>query len=236
MTTFAQVRQLVERQIIDLPPATQEAIPYLVNQAIRAIQQRHNFKCMEGSQEFVTATGSHLLGTISDWKAPRDNPWLRINPPNERRGPMQWVQTETEVNSLVLPGHTEGKPQLLLPVELDDDGQMHLEVYPLPDGHSAYLDGEYRVVVPYWRYLPPLASDSAANWFTNNATEYLRKKAVSLAYAFNLDDERALMWDQAADRELAELIRADKRARRPRGMVLVPRTGVYKSKFSRGLW
>jgi hypothetical protein len=104
-----------------------------------------------------------------------------------------------------------GRPWVLIDGEAPaDDGTRQWDIYPIPDGNSDYVDGEYRIKVPYWRYLPALVADGATNWFTENAEEYLVNKATAEAFALDWDENRMAIWEAKADIRYKEAVKQDK--------------------------
>lgn len=211
MATFSQLKQRVERRVIDLPTAVQTEVPLLVNSAYRHLQRKHNFKVMETqTSTLVTTVGERVLAAVpSDFKELREFPY-RIT----RLGDHQRMKTQLELAELGLRfgDQDEGVPQAVLLGEQDTAGVGDLEVWPLPDGDSDHVDGEYRIVVPYYRFLPALVNDADTNWLVVNGEDYIVMKATSDAFAVDWDEERMTIWRQLAQNELREVIRADKRA------------------------
>ncbi len=117
----------------------------------------------------------------------------------------------------------KGEPKLILdPEPSDDQNTRTLEVFPFPDGLSDWSGGEYRVVIPYWRYVAALSDGTDENWFTSNAEWYLVFLATAEGFYLDWDEPRAQMWevragdltpDGRAVGEFRKVIKQDKLAR-----------------------
>lgn len=220
MGTFASIQARVETRVIDLPTAVQAEVPTLVNEAMRLIQQEHNFKAMEDELETITTVATRVLTAIpARFKEFRGEPWyetddgfiVRMVLASSREA--IWVEVDDEA---------EGFPRFLLDGLSDDAGTRNVEVYPLPDGNSDYGDGEYRITIPYWRYVPELSADADTNWFTVNAEEWLVEKATAEAFLIDWDEERAAMWLQKAEASKKRVVKLDKVSRVAHVRTLVP--------------
>ena len=75
---------------------------------------------------------------------------------------------------------------------------MNIEVYPFPDGNSDWSDGNYRVQIPYWGYVPPLLAAADSNWFTVNAIEFLVSCTTALCFEAAMDPKGASYWNSRA--------------------------------------
>jgi len=221
VTTFGTICSRVRRNIIDLPASVTDAVPTLVNQAIRSLQQQHNFQVMEAKQLFVTTKHSRVLGPKpADFKEFRHRPYIITAmghafelgiAPDVLSAEREWG---SEQGGEVDPAMIDGEPRVLAMSEPSDDlGTCNLLVYPLPDGGADYADREYRIVVPYWRYLPELDSDTAENWFTRFAELYIEYEATSQGFFLDWDEERGTMWKQKAAEQFRYVKNEDKRAR-----------------------
>lgn len=210
--TFATIKARVLLRVIDAPTAVQTEVPTLINEAMRTLQSRHNFKVMEKIASFTTVEGIRTLGAMpSDFKEFRGEPW------SEAFLGAIWPMTVAANVEGTIIGFTgfdpldTGRPRVLVDSEAPgDDGSRNWEIYPLADGNSDYVNGEYRIKVPYWRYLPALVADAATNWFTTNAEEYLVFKATAEAFALDWDFQSMAVWETKADVKFKEVVRADK--------------------------
>ncbi len=213
MATYSAIQTEVRANIIDLPTTVTNAVPDIVNQAIRKIQEDHNFYIMEAlTTAATTAAATRVLSAApSDFKEFRGDPYyveddgdrvdMAIAPDREAAERAFSVDDTNDI----------GEPCLLLLSEpSDDDGTRNFEVFPYSDGASDYSDGEYRVRVPYWKYLADLSADDDSNWFTVNAVDYVVFKATADGFWKDWDEERATVWEQRAASEKARVIKADK--------------------------
>lgn len=224
MATFIALQNEVLALVIDTPSAVQTYVPQYVNRAIRKLQNKHNYKVMEAEATRVTVAGVRTLDTArpTDWKEPRGNPYYIENFGSYRR--MFWVSSKG--NALARWGNDVtldiGAPGALY----EDDLPGEFNVFPYPDGLSDYPDGQYRITIPYWKYLSNLISDTDENWFTTNAEQYIVKRAVGDAFSANEDENRAQYWYGLAQEEYAEVLALDKSRRISETDTLVPHTGA----------
>ncbi len=236
MPTFLQIRDSVTRRLIDANVSITTEVSELVNNALKMIQDLHNFKIMEAKNgPIVTVQASRILldPLPTDWKDSRDFPWIR-----EWDGgttPIQWAPSQAEMakifplNDSTVTG--QGKPQYVV----WDGEDERLEIQPFPDTKSNWAGGgDWRVVVPYWKYLPALVANEDTNWFTNNASEFLRDQAVAEGFYINWDEERAQLWEQRAAVQFQKTKKVDKRVRiNYQATTLTPRFATRGS-FRRG--
>lgn len=238
MATFIDIRNRVTTRLIDLPAATLAEVPSLVNQALRELQSRHNFWVMQKKLTAnTTAATRALAATPSDFKEFRLDPFY-----TENTGyivPMKFAKSSRELNGLFEPDDT-GMPEYILRSDpTDDAGASSIEVWPLSNTNSDYTSapsGEYRVTVPYWRYLPALVADGDTNWFTNNLIGelYLVNAATALAFMINWDVPKETEWLSLATRQFDLLVREDKTQWFAGQDTFTPHQGVLWSK-SKGL-
>jgi hypothetical protein len=208
MMTFQELQAEVQVKVIDLPTVITTSVPTLVNRAIRTLQKRHNYKVMEAEAAFTTTLQTRVLGAVpSDFKEFREVPYLV-----EDLGRVRIVNVAPTRRDALLfwNDDDEGYPRELLDALPDGTGARNFEVFPLPDGQSDYVDGEYRVRVPYWRYLPNLIQTSDTNWFTVNAEEFVIFKAVAEAFAIDWDEQRSAVWEAKAEVKRREVEKEDK--------------------------
>lgn len=214
MATFLEIQTAVLRNLIDTPTAVSAAVPDLINKSMKRLQQKHNFKVMQASQSYTTTVATRSIGSVpSDWKRARAKPYEVENNGHVRR--LNFVATRTEALLAFADDSTrdDGPPRVLLEAEPSTEaGAAVFEVFPYPDGNSLYSDGEYRIVVPYWKFLTALSGDSDTNWFTTNAEFYLEFMATSEGFAIDWDEERSAFWAQKAAAEYNDVLLTDKRA------------------------
>lgn len=201
--TFAEIQTEVERRLIDLPQAVQDAIPSLVNQAIRDMQDTHNYKAMEATQESNTVLDTRVLvAKPALWKEARGRPWYE-----ENTGTVTLMEYSPDTNSALMQYNDDGvggEPALLVLTPAN------IEVYPKSDGNSDFGDGEYRVRVPYWAYTAELSDDADTNWFTANAALYIIDRATADGFKIDWDEGRAKFWDGEADKRFRKVLNKDK--------------------------
>ncbi len=216
MPTITVIRNRVTTRVIDLPNTVLFEIPHTINKVVRDLQEGHNFKVMETKTgSLSTTSGSHVLAAVpTDMKEQRGLPYLLMNDGSTR----DLVMAPNLAAALdVFPfsdANDIGEPKLLLDPEPDDDGVRSWQVYPYPDGNSDWSDGEYRIVVPYWRYLTELDFGVLEeNWFTTNAGWFIVFQATAEAFYMDWDEERGQFWEARAQGEMAKVFKSDKRAR-----------------------
>lgn len=228
MATFLEIKTDVQNWVIDLPTAVQNSVPGYINKALVKIQNRHDFKVMEGMLTPTTTIGVRQLALLSPttFKKARGRPFIVREDGTKKR--LIWALTEESL----LPAfddaiYDEGEPMVIVQgIPTSDLNDRPVNVFPYPDGNSDYTDGEYRVKIPYWRYLPALSADGDTNWFTINATEYLTYKAIADAFSLNWDMEQMAVWLQKAEVEYKEVVLKDKLARLAEVNTLVPHQDV----------
>ncbi len=217
MATFQTLQDRVERRVIDLPASVVTEVPDLLNKAMRELEDHHNFRIM-GVQtaQLTTTVATRPLSTAvpSTMKELRGRPYLVMFDGSTRdllvaphRMAAHDVYTLDDADD-------KGEPRLVLQTEpTDETGSELWFVYPYPDGQSDWSDGEYRVVIPYWRHLTELSVGSTSNWFTNNAEWYMVFKATAEAFYLDWDEARGQLWETRAQGELAKVLKVDKLAR-----------------------
>lgn len=223
MATFAEIKTEVNLLLIDTPAAIQTLVPRFVNRAIRGLQKRHNFHVMKASVSYSTVAEARLLGaTPDDWKQARDKAYITTS----RGSVIELTTVAEEIEALAATGANPdfdyGQPRF---IRL---GETQFEVYPFPDGMSDYDDGEYRVTVPYWKYLPDLTGDGATNWFTINAEEAVIWSAVSDGFYANEDEGRAQIWQSRAFEARRQVLNTEKYRQMSDTQTLVPHFGALK--------
>lgn len=208
MATLADLISRTQRRVIDLPPAVQTEVPQLVHSAYRRAQQQHNFQVMKATLSANTVIDQRLLvAKPDDWKEWRDKPYAIDNLGGS------WelgIADDMRAILTVYGNQDDGRPFWLLLSDPDMFGAQDINVWPLPDGISDYPDGEYRLNIPYWRYLPNLTQSSDHNWITDNLEEYIVYHATREAFGLDWDEERMLVWTQKAQEEYRLAVHADK--------------------------
>ena len=216
MANHQEIFTRVQSRLIDTPASIQGEITLLINEAMRALQRDHNFKVMEAiSGPHSTTVNTRTLTNLpADWKEARSFPFVVHNlggvteiswAPNRLQASKQF-STDEDVDI--------GAPELLLEAEPSDEaGTAAVEVFPFADGFSDYDNGEYRIYIPYYKYLTALVDPADTNWFTVNFPEYLIAKATSEGFMMAWDEERAALWESKANAKLNEAKLLDKKSR-----------------------
>lgn len=226
MSTFAAIKSRVGRYLIDLPTETNSEIGAWVNRAAKLAQDDHNFRFQEATAEFTTTDGTRLLGSVpSDWKEARAAPWVLEG--DSETTEIEWITQSDAIRLYSDSALDVGFPRHVMETSTGFD------IYPYPDGLSLNGDGEYRVKIPYWKYLPELSGDTDTNWFTDNAEDYLVYLATAEGMVFNRDEERAAVYFTKASEDLMRAVKVDKRSRLPKRITLRPMKGVYASSRTR---
>lgn len=223
----------VERRLIDLPTRVTVETVTLVNEAIKAACERHNFHEMKAEAPFTTVDATQLLGAVpARFKETRDVPFLR----DGELGVLGTTEI-TELASLqealrdfpLDDTNVGGRPLAILREYDDDSTTDQFLVFPFPDTSSQWDNGLFRVVIPYWRYPAALAAGQT-NYFTDNWEEYLVAAATAEGFNLSWAEERAARWEVRAESRLRSLIKADKRAKLTRVAHLAVHSGVFGSR------
>lgn len=225
---FGQLQDRVETYVLDLPTATLAEIPGWINSAMRAAQDRHNFRFMEASTQFTTTAATRKLADLpATWKEHRALPYLTADDGATRE--IHWAASSSEMVRLFGVSTTLdiGDPEFV-----HENGDQ-LDVWPFPDGLSDYAGGEYRVTVPYWSRFADMSLDADTNWLTQNAADYLTFYATAEAMTFNREEERAAVYVSKAERDFTRLVRRDKRSRLDNRFTMGFHRDVHATRFQR---
>jgi hypothetical protein len=212
--TYGTIQANVLRNLIDTPPSVAAAVPSLVNNAIRIIEKLHNYKIMEAVMTPMTTTPlTRVLGTTpANWKEWRDRPyWLPFLDRRPER--MGWAASRSDLYRDWTDQDVGSPLSLLLGEPTDELGTMSIEVWPLSDSVSDYVDGEYRINVPYWKYVADLVNPGDNNWFTNNGQFAIEFAATAEGFSIDWDEQRMAVWQQKAQQQAALLQNTDKMQR-----------------------
>lgn len=222
MATFFDLKLRLERWIIDKNIQITTESGDLINKAHRELQDRYNFKAMEATTAAIETTNiTRLLTTLpTDWKERRANPYL-IDV-NGNTWPIEWAPSEEEMVKIYDDNTTTGKgePEFLY------ETFTGFNVYPYPDELSDHANGNWQIVIPYWKYLDVLSDDADTDWITENRHWPVFAHALSFAFLLNQDEERAAVWTQIAENDMTRGIKHEKRKKVKRSGVLRPRTDV----------
>lgn len=222
MGTFGAIKTEVANWLIDTPTAVSANIPTQVLDALRAIQDEHDFKVMEAETTYTTTVNSNVLSSSlpANFKKWRDaDPYLLRN-----NGTVHPIVQANHFQNLPprFDGASKGEPRVLVLGNWDKDGAGNIQVYPTPNGTSDYSGGEFRIVVPYYAYLSDPVNDADTNWFMTNGHNYVVFKAVANGFFQDWDEERGGVWLQRALVEQKRLIKRDKILRLSGAPVMVP--------------
>lgn len=230
MPTFATLKTRVQARLIDVTPTITTEISELINSAIRAAEDLYNYKIMRAELAYTTTIGDHRLpdtGTSipTDWKESRADPYLRMGEAGiQGTKRIAWAASEEEMVKLFSKDDPNDKGQSIFVYEKFEDGIF--EVYPFPDGQSQWTDGEYRIVIPYWKMLPELADDADENWFTTNMDAYIKAEATAQGFLLNWDEERASVYLRLSEKERRSAEAKEAKTKIPRNITLIPKRDV----------
>lgn len=221
--TFITLQNRVKTRVIDLPPAVLGEVPALINEAIRTMQRKYNFRAMEQSVSMVTTLNSLIPtpSTIANFKEYMDKgPYLLKALVQAKRyvitsGPDAALANLDDINNPV-------EPQFLVNAVDPNTSVTSFSIHPYPDVNSDWPDGNYRIVVPYYAYTPKLVADGDTNWFVDNADDYIVREATGQAFALDWDYNSMAVWLQQAEAKRMEVVKADKMSRLAGVNELVP--------------
>jgi len=246
MATFLELMTEVRGNIIDLPTFVTNNVPAYVNRAIRELQNKHNFKVMEAdSGVLVTAPDTRVLSAVpANFKEYRGTPYV-INVQGDTRELIVGISRETAEHDVTTDAGGEadpemviGPPRIILQSEMTEQGASNWEVWPLSDALSLYANGEYRIRVPYWKYLAELSGSTDTNWFTVNGPEWIIRTATAMGFAADHNLDSSAYWTQLAAAKYQEVVNLDKRYRLSGVQNLVPHGDVWGNKHvnTRAFW
>lgn len=223
--TFGQMQTEVQNWLIDTPTAVINTIPTFLNRAMHKLQVKHDFKCMEAEVgPYITANNTRTLGPVPAlWKKPRNaKPYLEEYLGKIRELNYSSVLGEAKARWGDNANLNFGSPRLVV----EDNASGNFLFFPFSDQLSDYSDGQYRIYIPYWTFLPDLANEGDTNWFTLNGEQAVVYQAVAMGFAMNEDDQRALAWNQYAAKEMLDLIQLDKDRRTGETASFTPHLGA----------
>lgn len=219
--TFADLKTDVQNYVIDLPTTVQNAVPRLVNNAIRSIQRKYNFRAMETSTTFVTVQDILQLGQIANFKEYRDKGPYLLRQHSLARKLLTGLVPDVDqavLSDIDLPN----MPQYLTNTVDVATGVWTFFIAPYPDQLSDWDDGAYRIVVPSYIYTDDLVNPGDINWFTTNADDYIIEKATAEAFGLDWDYDGMTLHLQRAEEKFKEIKMADKYNRLGSVDTLVP--------------
>lgn len=219
---YLDLQNAVYDALIDGPTIVKNAVPRLINQAIRELEDRFKFKDMEANFSYVTTANSVTLSPAtmpSDFKHWRGKPFYieflggsrEISvAPNRQSLMRRW-----NVGDIGAPRHW-----------LVDGGAV--EVWPASDNASDYSDGQYRITLPYWKYFPDLVNPTDSNWFTLNTQQYIINWTMWHAFLIDWDEKRASTWKAEAEDQSRRAILAGKKRYLSEAGSMVPLQGALE--------
>jgi hypothetical protein len=223
MSGFSTIKSEVLALVIDTPTAVQTLVGRFVNRAIRKLEVKHNFKVMEAEVTYTTTAATRVLGTRpTDWKQPRRRPYY-IDEDGVLHN-FRWISDKGAAIGSYGDSTTldTGAPRLVY----EDDLTQEFLLFPYPDSLSDYTDGEYRITIPYWKFVGDLIADGDTNWFTENTEQWIIYQAVAEAFYANEDESRAQLWEVRAMKEFKDAVMLDKDRRYGETQTLVYHIGA----------
>lgn len=229
MANFTTLATRVQDRLIDSNAVITNETGEWINRAIKDLERKHNFPVMREEVAATTVASTRkLVNQPSDWKETRDRPYLRIGQGGlidtsriDWAPSLDWLFIE----GFRLDDTSEtGDPTYILEEQISDSA-VEFWLWPFSDSSSQWNDGEYRIVIPYWKFLADL-SGTQTNWFTDNAEDYIVAKATAMGFSVNWDDARAAPWEARAAQERRDVITDARRALTPRNMTLIPHRGA----------
>jgi hypothetical protein len=215
-SNITQILEQVRIEVLDLPDEVDGSLLRYVNAAVEQAEKGHNFRHMETTQAYISTEATRLLASLpARWKEMREPPyWTALN---GKRYEFDWGVSESDMVRQYGTSTTLdiGSPQFLLQTETQ------LQLFPLPDGRSDYVDGDYRITVPYWQY-------SEENWWTINEPWYLIYHTAGSAQLANRDKDQAAIMFQRAGGLLNTRVKLAKRSKVPRRVNMPISKGVYR--------
>jgi hypothetical protein len=214
LATFSTLQQRVKDELIDAPTVVTTYVPTWINAALFWLQAQHNFQVMQSELQVTTsstpALGSsqtHVLTQIpADWKCKRGIPYYAWFIGYVQQ--MEWFAEReytyrqwnaADYNQVGPPCHLligEAENAQYPPVPSSPSNNLtglNIEVFPFPDGSSDWSDGNYRIHIPYYRYLAALSAGGDTNWFTLDGpqAEFVVRYAVWQGFLILEDEQRA---------------------------------------------
>ena len=212
MASFSELQARVRRNIIDLPTQVSAAVPDLINAALSEVMEEHDFWFTRSQSDLVTTLNTRVLGAVpSDFRKYRGEPWDQPFTDGAKPRPLS-VAAHHEGALKGFSPTAIGSPRVLVEGLPSDTGARNWEVYPLPDGTSDYVNGEFRISIPYYRYPLELVNDGDTNWITANAVgaKFLEYHATGAGFFLDWDETRGAAWMQRAEISRKRLIKLDK--------------------------
>lgn len=219
--TFVDIQTDVKNYVIDLPTTVQNAVPRLINNAIRSIQRKYNFRAMEASTTFITVSGVIALGSIPNFKEYRDKGPYLLKQKSVARKLLTTVSTDVD-QAVLSDVNLPKMPEFIIDAVDVATGSWTFTLAPYPNQLSDWDDGAYRIVIPSYVYTADLINAGDTNWFTTNADDYIIEKATAEAFGLDWDYDAMTLHLQRAEEKFKEIKMADKYNRLSSVDTLVP--------------
>lgn len=237
MPTFGELKTRLQRWVIDSNTGLTAETSALVVKGWKEVQKRHNFHIMQAEVSATTSITTTVLASApSNWKERRGDPWLVDASGNTT--PISWAPSKNEMIKQFETSNTTtgtGQPAFILEAANSDEvSPPNLEVYPLPNVLSDYSDGNYRIVIPYWKYLSQPSDSADTDWLMQNVDWVILFHALAHAFWLNWDPENAALWEQKAEAELKKEKILEKKTRVSRSGILTPRRNVNANYNQKG--
>lgn len=212
MSDYQSLQDDVQAILIDSPSAVTSRIARLVNTGKKRIQELYNFEVMKAEHAVNTTLNTRILAAVpSDFKGFRGEPYFLRND-----GTQQPIGIATDrAHILRAYGNADTSfPQYLLRSEPTNSlGATNWEMWPLPDGNSDYTAapaGEYRVKIPYWKFLPDFVNAADQDWLSNNAEWAIIYFAAARGFELDWDAEQNASYIAKGKAELEQVKLIDK--------------------------
>jgi hypothetical protein len=230
-TILAKIR----KNVIDLPPDTEDGLVGWVNEAQIVAEAYHQWLGLETTLTKDTTQGSPILDAKpANWLVAIGDPFYRTGTGLAR--PLEWYPSIEDLykeNTAGLLTTDQGTPKGIY------ETATHLLVYPPPDAnntlgaHSAA--GEYEVLVPYRARAATLSvAGTISSFFTTDPDQelHLTDYASAQAMLFNRDIQNAQLYLAKASAHLLRAKRLDKK-RKAQFIKITPRRDVHASRKQR---
>lgn len=205
MATFTDIKDKVQRRIADVTTGVTAELGDLVNEARNEVMSRFNFSWMKAEVDYTTTLNTRILGvTPTDFKEWRERPYW-VEDTQGKTHKMLSVRSEATAEDAISTERQNSPEYLVRSMENVTTDASNLLIYPLSDGLSDYSDGEYRIKIPYWKYLPDLTvgSQQDAMGLDPLLTRFVISWAAKLAFEIDWNEKRASYYEQDAEKTWA---------------------------------
>lgn len=198
-----RVSNIVNRD--DVPDTAGGAIDRFINDAQRRVCRGHNFTFMESeaTTDTVDEQQDYSLPTATGDLRFKTEISLELIDTNSYRVPLKRVFKQDAEKKRAYRDSTEiGTPKHYS----IQRGQIYL--YPAPD-HTNNSDAAWTLNLEYYGFLDDLTADSDTNDLISNYPEVVEAVAVSMAFRYVYEEEKAEYWEGKASGMIAEMIKED---------------------------